>query len=113
MCGQYDAQTTNIFLVAPRPTRNGRYQYLHEHVIRIAGSLTFVNCNWSAHRLASLAYLCGNYVWRLSVVDATVPAIDRRRSMLETVMMGCMVTGIIASSMIALTLLLIVLNELK
>lgn len=33
--------------------------------------------------------------------------------MLETVMMGCMVTGIIASSMIALTLLLIVLNELK
>jgi hypothetical protein len=33
--------------------------------------------------------------------------------MVEAFMMGSMVTGVIASSMIALTLLLIVLNELK
>ena len=48
-----------------------------------------------------------------AVVGAMVPVTDRRRTMLETFMMGFMVTGIIASSTIALTLLLIVLSDFK
>jgi hypothetical protein len=42
-----------------------------------------------------------------------VPGIDRRRLMVEAFMMGSMIVGFIASSLIALTLLLIVLSEFK
>ena len=58
------------------------------------------------------AWRSGIYVWHLPVVNAIVPLTDRRRTMVEALMMGSMVTGVIASSMIAATLLLIVLNEL-
>ncbi len=59
------------------------------------------------------AYRGGNYVWHLFVAGAMVPVTDRRGAMLDVLMMGFMVTGLIASSIIALTLLLIVLSELK
>ena len=63
--------------------------------------------------LDALANHCGNYVWHLPVGNAIVPVTDRRREMVEAFMMGSMVVGFIASSLIALTLLLIVLSEFK
>jgi hypothetical protein len=63
------------------------------------------------HGLASPAYYGGNYVWHLSVTGAIVPVSDRRGTMLDTLMMGFMIIGVLASLMIALTLLLIVLNH--
>jgi len=46
-------------------------------------------------------------------MSAMVLAADRRTTMLETVMMGFMVTGFLAAMAIALTLLWIVLTERK
>ena len=56
---------------------------------------------------------CGDYVWCVPVVSAMVLVTDRRRAMLETVMMGFMVTGFLAAMTIAVTLLWIVLTERK
>ena len=65
------------------------------------------------HRLDSLAYHRGNYVWYLPVVGAMVLVADRKRTMIEILMAGFLVIGFIASSTIALTLLLIVLGVIK